>query len=52
LSSVGTNLGKPSMAVLNSLGLGKNDLVVLSQDMDRELENSASLIQIGAGNNE
>jgi putative nucleotidyltransferase with HDIG domain len=52
ISSLGVTLGKVSPAALNGLGLGKSDLVVLSQDMDRELENNASLIQIGAGDNE
>jgi HD-like signal output (HDOD) protein len=52
LTAVGKVMGKPSSAVINKLGLDKNDLLVLSQDLDRELENNKSLIQIGAGNNE
>jgi len=48
ISSVGVNLVKPSFAVIRALDLGKEDLVALSQDLDRELEENKSLLYIGA----
>lgn len=48
ITSIGQKLGRfPSQAIQN-LGLHKQDLVVISQDLDRELRENAALVQIGA----
>ena len=38
ISSVGLNLLKPSADAIRGLGLKKEDILVLAQDLDRELD--------------
>ncbi|MGW8257267.1 MAG: HDOD domain-containing protein [Thermoguttaceae bacterium] len=47
ITPMGTKLGKDSSLPIQQLGLGKDDLIVLSQDLDRELEKNALLLKIG-----
>jgi putative nucleotidyltransferase with HDIG domain len=46
ISSVGLNLLKPSNDAIRGLGLKKEDIVVLAQDLDRELKAQQSLFQV------
>lgn len=46
VSSVGLHLIKVTQSTLTGLSLGKQDLVVLSQDLDREISKNSSLFQM------
>ena len=46
ISSVGLPLVKVVQSTLTGLSLGKQDMVVLSQDLDREISNNSSLFQM------
>jgi HD-like signal output (HDOD) protein len=46
LSSVGVHLVEFPRAAITALSLGKNDLVVLANDLNRELANNQSLLQM------
>jgi putative nucleotidyltransferase with HDIG domain len=46
ISSVGLNLLKPSTEAIRALGLKKDDIVVLAQDLDRELKSHQDLLLV------
>ncbi len=46
MSSIGINCLRVPQATLNALGLSKNDLVVLGEDLDRELKANQVLFQM------
>lgn len=48
IPSVGAKLVKVSKATLSALALGKDDLMVIAQDLDRELAQNAELLGMGS----
>lgn len=52
ISSVGIQGARLGRGVLEDLSLSKDDLVVIAQDLDRELAENATLLDIGSHGNE
>jgi hypothetical protein len=46
ISSVGTKLVRPPMDALKALNMGKADIKVLAEDLERELELNDSLFEL------
>ncbi len=46
ITSVGLKLTKPPFAALQALGISKDDLIVLARDLDQELKQNETLIEL------